>query len=57
MLLGQMVDVSFDFGSLMIYLSGILTGIILAILIYIIFVLLTINKKRKIIKFRWYSKS
>lgn len=50
MLLGQMVDVSFDFGSLMIYLSGILTGVILALLIYVIVILLTINKKRKIIK-------
>ena len=50
MLLVQMVDVSFDFGSLMIYLSGILTGVILALLIYVIVILLTINKKRKIIK-------
>lgn len=50
MLLEQMIDIPFDFGSLFIYLSGIATGLILAILLYILIVLLTINKKKKIIE-------
>ena len=50
MILGQMINIPFDFGSLLIYLSGIATGFILAILVYILLVLLSINKKKKIIE-------
>lgn len=50
MLLEQMVNFEFDFSAILIYLSGIATGIILAFLIYILLVLISINKKRKIIE-------
>lgn len=50
MLLTNMIDIPFDFTSLLMYLSGILTGIILSVLIYILLVLLSINKSKKIIE-------
>lgn len=50
MFLEQMVDLPLDFGSLFMYLSGVLTGIILAVLIYVLLFLLSINKSKKIIE-------
>lgn len=50
MLLEQMIDLPFDFSSLLVYLSGILSGFILACLIYFILVLLSIRKSKRIIK-------
>lgn len=49
-LLSKTIEINFDFSSLIIYLSGILTGIILASLIYVLLVLLSLNKSKKIIE-------
>ena len=50
MLLVENIDIQFNFGSLIIYLSGIATGFILAILVYVLLMLLSINKTKKIIE-------
>ena len=42
MLLETMIDISFDYGKLIIYLSGILSGIVLTLLIYLLIYLLLI---------------
>ena len=49
-LLTKTIEINFDFSSLIIYLSGILTGVILATLIYVLLVLLSLNKSKKIIE-------
>ena len=46
MLLETMIDISFDFKTVIVYLSGIFTGIIVALLIYLLIFLLSFNKKR-----------
>ena len=50
MLYSEMIDIPFDFKPLLIYISGLASGVVLALLIYILFVLLTLNKKKKIIE-------
>ena len=50
MLFVENVEIPFDFGSILIYLSGIATGFILACLIYVLLMLLSINKSKKIIE-------
>jgi len=50
MILTKMISIDFNFGSILIYLSGILSGIIIAILIYTLVLILSINKKKKIIE-------
>ena len=47
MLLVENIDIQFNFGSLIIYLSGIATGFILAVLVYVLLMLLSINKTKK----------
>ena len=50
MLLVENIEIQFNFGSLIIYLSGIATGFILAVLVYVLLMLLSINKTKKIIE-------
>ena len=50
MILSKMISIELNFGSVILYLSGIISGIIIAILLYVLFALLSINKKKKIIE-------
>ena len=50
MLLVENIEIQFNFGSLIIYLSGIVSGFILAVLVYVLLMLLSINKTKKIIE-------
>ena len=50
MLFVENVEIPFEFGSIIAYLSGIATGFILAGLIYVLLMLLSINKSKKIIE-------
>ena len=50
MLFVENVEIPFEFGSIIAYLSGITTGFILAGLIYVLLMLLSINKSKKIIE-------
>ena len=50
MILSKMISIELNFGSVILYLSGILSGMIIAILLYVLFALLSINKKKKIIE-------
>lgn len=50
MLFVENVEIPFEFGSILIYLSGIATGFVLAGLIYVLLMLLSINKSKKIIE-------
>ena len=49
-ILSKMIEITFDFSSLIVYLSGIVSGIVIAALIYILLVLLSLNKSKKIIE-------
>ena len=50
MYLSKMISIELNFGSIIMYLTGILTGVIIAALLYALFALLSINKKKKIIE-------
>ena len=50
MLFVENVEIPFEFSSIIAYLSGIATGFILAGLIYVLLMLLSINKSKKIIE-------
>ncbi len=50
MFLEQMIDIPFEFSDVLIYLSGILSGVIIAFLLYVLFILISINKSKRIIK-------
>ena len=50
MFYSKLISIEFNFGSLIMYLSGILTGVIIASLLYVLSLVLSINKKKKIIE-------
>lgn len=50
MILSKIISIELNFGSFILYLSGILSGIIIAVLLYVLFALLSINKKKRIIE-------
>ena len=50
MFYSKLISIEVNFGSLIMYLSGILTGVIIASLLYVLSLILSINKKKKIIE-------